>query len=91
MAAQPGDSVTASVTTNGDGNFTLFIRNNTTHAAYSTLQPSPGAELVTAEVVAEAPATVSGPSPLPDFGTLTFTNARVNGRPSAPSTGTGSA
>jgi hypothetical protein len=81
MALSPGDSVTASVTTNGDGNFTLFIRNNTTHTAYSTLQPSPGAELVTAEVVAEAPATVSGPSPLPDFGTLTFTNARVDGRP----------
>jgi hypothetical protein len=81
MALSPGDSVTASVTTNGNGNFTLFIRNNTTHTAYSTLQPSPGAELVTAEVIAEAPATVSGPSPLPDFGTLTFTNARVNGRP----------
>ena len=81
MALKPGDSVTASVTTNGDGNFTLFIRNNTTHTAYSTLQPSPGAELVTAEVVAEAPATISGPAPLPDFGRVTFTNARANGRP----------
>ena len=81
MALSPGDSVTASVTTNGNGNFTLFIRNNTTHAAYSTLQPSPGAELVTAEVVAEAPATASGPTPLPNFGTLTFSNARVNGHP----------
>jgi hypothetical protein len=81
MALSPGDSVTASVTTNGDGNFTLFIRNNTTHAAYSTLQPSPGADLVTAEVIAEAPGTVSGPSALPDFGTLTFTNARANGHP----------
>jgi len=81
MAIKPGDSITASVTTNGAGDFTLFIRNNTTHVAFSTNQRSPGAELVTAEVVAEAPATISGPTPLPDFGTITFTDARVNGRP----------
>ena len=81
LAVKPGDSVTASVTTSGDGAFTLFIRNNTTGAAFSTLQQSRGAELVTAEVVAEAPATISGPAPLPDFGTVSFTNARVNGRP----------
>ncbi len=81
MAVKPGDSITASVTTAGDGRFTLFIRNNTTHVAFSTLQASPGAELVTAEVVAEAPATISGPAPLPDFGTVRFTNARANGRP----------
>jgi len=81
LAIKPGDSVTASVTTNGDGAFTLFIRNNTTGGTFSTLQPSRGAELVTAEVVAEAPATISGPAPLPDFGTIGFTNARANGRP----------
>ncbi len=81
MAVKPGDSITASVTTNGDGAFTLFIRNNTTGVAFSTLQPSRGAELVTAEAVAEAPATISGPAPLPDFGTVGFSNVRVNGRP----------
>ena len=81
MAIKPGDSVTANVTTNGQGDFTLFIRNNTTHVAFSTNQRSPGAELVTAEVVAEAPATISGPTPLPDFGTITFTDAHVNGQP----------
>jgi hypothetical protein len=81
LAVKPGDSVTASVTTSGDGEFTMFIRNNTTGAAFSTLQPSRGAELVTAEVVAEAPAPISGPAPLPDFGTIRFTNARANGRP----------
>lgn len=81
LPVKPGDAITASVTTNGDGKFTLFVRNDTTHVAYSTLQPSPGAELVTAEVVAEAPASVSGPVPLPDFGTLRFSNARVNGQP----------
>jgi len=81
MAIKPGDSITASVTTNGDGKFTLFVRNDTTGAVYSTLQASRGAELVTAEAVAEAPATVSGPTPLPDFGTLTFSDVRVNGHP----------
>ena len=81
MTLKPGDSVTASVTASGNGQFTLFIRDNTTHTDFSTVQPSAGAELVTAEVVAEAPATISGPSPLPDFGTVRFTNARANGRP----------
>ncbi len=81
LPVKPGDSVTASVTTSGDGKFTLFIRDDTTDTAYSTLQPSPGAELVTAEVVAEAPAGVAGPVPLPNFGTLHFSGARVNGQP----------
>jgi Peptidase A4 family len=81
MTLKPGDSVTASVTTSGNGQFTLFIRDNTTHVDFSTVQPSAGSELVTAEVVAEAPSTISGPSPLPDFGTVRFANARANGRP----------
>jgi len=81
LPVKPGDAITASVTTNGDGKFTLFIRDDTTHGVFSTLEPSPGAELVTAEVVAEAPAGVSGPVPLPDFGTLRFSHARVNGQP----------
>jgi len=81
LAVEPGDSITASVTTSGDGAFTLFLRNNTTGAAFSTLQTSRGAELVTAEAVAEAPSMISGPAPLPDFGTVGFTNVRVNGHP----------
>ncbi len=81
LPIKPGDSVTASVTTSGNGAFTLFIRNNTTGAAFSTLQPSRGAELVTAEAVAEAPAMIGGPAPLPNFGTVNFTNVRANGHP----------
>jgi hypothetical protein len=81
LPVKPGDSITASVTTNGDGVFTLFIRNNTTGVPFSTLQPSRGAELVTAEAVAEAPSMIAGPAPLPNFGTVGFTNVRANGHP----------
>jgi hypothetical protein len=78
IAVRPGDSMTGSVTTSGNGRFTLTITNNTTHASYQTTQTLKRAQLRSAEVIAEAPSSSSGVLPLTNFGTANFSAATVN-------------
>jgi hypothetical protein len=80
MAVRPGDSMSASVTTSGNGRFTLTINNNTTHASYQTTQTLKRASLASAEVIAEAPSSSGGVLPLTNFGTANFAAATVNGQ-----------
>ena len=73
----PGDTMTASVTTNGSGSFTLTISDSgkwtrTTNARLKS------AKLASAEVIAEAPSSSGGVLPLADFGTVSFTGAKAN-------------
>jgi hypothetical protein len=79
----PRDSITASVTYNGSGKFTLEIKDTTkprvwTETVHKTLA---SAKRASAEVIIEAPCCTGagGPLPLADFGTVTFTSAQVNG------------
>jgi hypothetical protein len=80
IAVRPGDSMSGSVTTSGNGRFTLTITNNTTHAGYQTTQTLKRAQLRSAEVIAEAPSSSSGVLPLTNFGTANFSAATVNGQ-----------
>jgi hypothetical protein len=75
---QPGDHMTASVTTDGSGRFTLTISDSTRNWTYSTTQRLKSAKLASAEVIAEAPSSNSGVLPLANFGTVSFTSATVN-------------
>lgn len=75
---EPGDSFTASVTTDGDGNFTLTLTDNTQGWTETQDQSSSTAEDGSAEVIAEAPYS-DGVLPLSDFGTVDFTDSTVNG------------
>ncbi|MEU4118524.1 G1 family glutamic endopeptidase [Kitasatospora sp. NPDC028055] len=79
-AVRPGDHFTASVTTNGSGSFTLTLRNTTLGWSHSIAKTLKSATLASAEVIAEAPSSLTGVLPLADFGTIGFTNARVNGK-----------
>ncbi|MEV7603375.1 G1 family glutamic endopeptidase [Kitasatospora sp. NPDC089797] len=76
----PGDHFVASVSTNGNGSFTLTIHNTTAGWSHSVAKTLKNAALASAEVIAEAPSTTSGVLPLADFGTVGFTNASVNGK-----------
>lgn len=76
---QPGDAMSASVTTNGAGRFTLSISDATQNWTYTTTQRLKSAALASAEVIAEAPSSRSGVLPLADFGTVSFANATANG------------
>ena len=81
LAIHPGNTIHASVTTDGTGTFTLTITNRTTGASFTTKQKLRSAKLSSAEVIAEAPGNSSGVLPLTNFGTVSFADATVNGQP----------
>jgi hypothetical protein len=80
IAVRAGDSMSASVTTNGAGQFTLHIHNGTTGGDFVTTQTSKKARLSSAEAIAEAPSGSGGVLPLTNFGTASFSAVTVNGQ-----------
>ena len=76
---KPGDKLTASVTTNGSGSFTLTISDSTQNWSRTVSARLKSAKLASAEVIAEAPSSNSGVLPLANFGTVSFTGASANG------------
>lgn len=74
-----GDAMSASVTTNGSGTFTLKISDASQNWSQTKTASSTTATLASAEVIAEAPfrGTVL---PLADFGTVQFASALANGK-----------
>jgi hypothetical protein len=81
IAIRPGDSISASVTTDSGGRFTLTITNTSTGQGFTTTQKLPRARLASAEAIAEAPSSSGGVLPLTNFGTVGFTSTLVNGQP----------
>jgi Peptidase A4 family len=74
-----GDRISASVTTTGNGNFTLTLTNNSRGWTQRTSARLKSARLASAEVIAEAPSSSGGVLPLADFGTVGFSGSTVNG------------
>ncbi|WP_194895832.1 G1 family glutamic endopeptidase [Catenulispora pinisilvae] len=78
-----GDKFDAKVTFKGNAEYELTLTNLTEGWIEDHLeQAASGATNASAEVVAETPRTIFGQlTPLPDFGTATFTGSQVNGQP----------
>jgi hypothetical protein len=74
-----GDHFVATVTTDGTGSFTLTLKDSTRGWTQTTTQRLNKARLASAEVIAEAPSSRSGVLPLANFGTVSFSGAKVNG------------
>ena len=74
-----GDHFTASVTTDGRGNFSLHLADTTQGWSHTTSAKLRSARLGSAEVIAEAPSSSGGVLPLADFGTVGFSGATANG------------
>ncbi len=74
-----GDKMSATVTTNGSGSFTLTISDSTQGWTQTTNARLKSAKLASAEVIAEAPSSSGGVLPLANFGTVGFSGATVNG------------
>jgi peptidase A4-like protein len=81
LTIKPGNTISASVTTDGAGRFTLTITNNSTGQSYVTTQHLNRARLASAEAIAEAPSSSGGVLPLTNFGTAAFSGTTVNGQP----------
>jgi hypothetical protein len=79
----PGDSMSASVTYLGSGQFRLTLSDATQGWTKTTQQRLNHAKLGSAEVIAEAPSSSGGVLPLADFGTASFSAATANGSPMA--------
>ncbi len=75
----PGDKLSASVTTNGSGAFTLTISDSTQGWTSTTNARLKSAALASAEVIAEAPSSRGGVLPLANFGSVNFTGSTANG------------
>jgi hypothetical protein len=76
---RPGDHLSASVTTDGSGRFTLTITDSTQGWTNTTNARLKSAKLASAEVIAEAPSSSGGVLPLANFGTVSFSGAKANG------------
>lgn len=76
----PGDRMTGTVTSDGAGDFTLTLLDNTTGASFTTSQSDGVSAPSSVEVIAEAPATSSGAIlTLADFGSVGFSACTFNG------------
>jgi Peptidase A4 family len=76
---RPGDTITATVTYVGSNKFTLKLADSTQGWSHSVTKSLRNAPRSSAEIIAEAPSDSSGPLPLDDFGTATFTSSTVDG------------
>ena len=79
FTVRPGDHLSASVTTNGSGSFTLTITDSTQGWTNTKTARLKSAKLASAEVIAEAPSSSGGVLPLGNFGTVSFSGASANG------------
>jgi hypothetical protein len=77
---KPGDDMSASVTTNGDGDYTMTITDSTQDWTQTTTLSSEG-ENASAEAIIEAPCcnAKGNPLALADFGKAYFDNVTVDG------------
>ena len=78
----PGDKFTGTVTAQGNDKFRLVLEDITQGWTQTISATQAGADLSSAEAIAEAPSNTSGGSsvlPLTDFGSVDFTGVTVNG------------
>jgi hypothetical protein len=75
---RPGDQFSSTVTYSG-GKYTLVLTDSTQGWTHTTTGSAPSGLNASAEVIAEAPSSNRGVLPLANFGTMNFTNAKVNG------------
>ena len=80
VTVEPGDQLTATVTDNGDGTFTMTLADSTQGWNQTTTQQgSSGYQDSSAEVIAEATDVNGQIADLSDFGTVDFTGSEADG------------
>jgi hypothetical protein len=74
-----GDSFTGTVTFSGTNTYTLTLTDHTQGWTKTITKKHSGLARSSAEVITEAPSSSSGPLPLTDFGTVTYSSSAANG------------
>jgi Peptidase A4 family len=84
---KPGDTITATTTKVGSNRWKMVVSDPAENWTASKTKPAacgtPASTTQTAEVITETPEFSFGLSDLPDFGTVTYTGAAINGSPLA--------
>jgi Peptidase A4 family len=75
----PGDHMSASVTFTGVEKYTLVLKDATRHWTHTVVRRNATLARSSAEIITEAPSSLTGVLPLADFGTVRFSLARING------------
>jgi Peptidase A4 family len=75
---KPGDDMVGTVIYTGSGNYELELADQSRGWTENHTYYDPGRADATAEIVAEAPTSGGGIVPLPDFGSVGFSNSRIN-------------
>ncbi len=76
----PGDSVTASVVYQGEGNYKFEVDDSTSQTSQSVIEPAPSGLNSSAECIAEDPGGAGSTLvPYANYGTAQFTNCTANG------------
>ncbi len=81
LTINPGDSLTATVTSESGGQFDLTLTDHTTSKTANETETNTAAQDYSAEVIAEAPSSGTHVLPLADFGTVGFTGCAFNDLP----------
>lgn len=76
----PGDSMSASVSVDNSGNYTLVLTDNSQGWTETQNIQESGLSDSSAEVITEAPSSEFGPLPLADFGTINYSGSTANGQ-----------
>jgi len=79
VTVRPGDALHGSVTEATGGVYTLTLTDTTQHWIARARATVKSAKRHSAEIIAEAPSSLSGVLPLADFGKVSFTSAKANG------------
>jgi hypothetical protein len=80
VTVRPGDHLTATVTDNGDGTFTMTLADSTENWTKTTTHAgSFGYQDSSAEVIAEATSVGGQIADLSDFGSVDFTGSQAHG------------
>jgi hypothetical protein len=77
---KPGDKISAVVTFNGSGKFTLKLTDSTQKWTATENKTLASAKRGSAEIIIEAPSSQTGELPLADFGTVKVTSSMVDGK-----------
>lgn len=83
VTVKPGDRLSANVQTNDNGTYTMKLSDSTQNWSKTTTHKGGSAAANSSEVITGSRPSGENALQVPDFGSVTFTNCKANGKPLA--------